>query len=297
MVEVREKFNIKNLTAFKIGGEVGRVYFPKNPDEFSELPNNTKVFGNLSNTLISSYGYDGNIVLTTNMEKVKISGNRLVAMSGVKGPKLAQIAAENGLGGFEFMIGFPGSIGGEIAMNASAKGQCISDFLRSVTLFCPSKGIFKLNKDDMEFGYRTSICHNCNFVVLEAEFELEYKEKNHIYDKMKENLEFRKDHQPMLSLPNCGSVFKNPDNNSAGKLLDEVGVKGLKIGGAEVWMGHANFIVNSEKNATSKDVLELMAEMKMRVKNKFGIDLVPEIMYLGNKSKDEEKLCKILYQK
>jgi len=292
-----KNFDIKKLTAFKIGGEITNVYFPKNIDEFCNIKDEYKVFGNLSNTLVSSCGYDGTVVLTDKMQYVEINGNRVKAAAGINGPKLSQMVAAVSLSGFEFMIGFPGSIGGEIAMNASANGQCISDNLTSVTLFSKEKGVFKLTKDEMEFDYRTSICHKENYIILEAEFELIPCDKSNIEKQMVDNMEFRRSHQPLLNLPNCGSIFKNPVGFSAGKLLDDIGAKALSVGGAKVWDNHANFIVNPNHNATSKDVLSLMVDMKQRVKDKFGIELVPEIIYLGNKDKEEENLCKILYQK
>ena len=189
------------------------------------------------------------------------------------------------------MIGFPGSVGGEVYMNAGANGQQISDTFLSAKVF-DGNSIITLTKDKMDFSYRHSICQDKRYIVLEAEFELTQKNPDEIKRKMVENLEFRKMHQPSLALPNCGSVFKNPENNSAGKLLDECGVKELQIGGAKVWENHANFIINTG-GATSTDVLKLMLEMKQRVKEKFGIELVPEIKFLGD-NEDEVKLCEQL---
>jgi UDP-N-acetylmuramate dehydrogenase len=148
----------------------------------------------------------------------------------------------------------------------------------------------------MEFGYRTSRCKKDNLIVLEAEFELEKKNSIEIQAKMNENLNFRKLHQPSLALPNCGSIFKNPQDNSAGRLLDLVGAKELKKGGARVWENHANFIVN-DKNGSSSDVLNLMVEMKQKVQNEYNIELVPEIIFLGGKNKKENELWQILNKK
>ena len=142
-------FDIKNLTSFKIGGKIKKVFFPTNINEFEQILNeykNIKVFGNLSNTLISSDGYDGEIILTTKMNSVTIEDTKVIADAGVKGPKLAQITCEAGLSGFEFMIGFPGSVGGEVCMNASANSQAISDKLVSVTCYSPNSGIVKFSK-------------------------------------------------------------------------------------------------------------------------------------------------------
>lgn len=296
-VELHKKFNIKNLTAFKVGGEIDYVYFPENIEQFSAIDGNYKVFGNLSNTLISTFGYSGSVVITNKMNRIDIRDNKVIAGCGVKGPMLAKTVAEKGLSGLEFMIGFPGSVGGEIFMNASANGQAISDCVSAVTLYSKENGLFKFDKSQMHFEYRNSICQKEDCSVLEVEFELKSADKIEILNKMNENLNFRKNHQPSLALPNCGSIFKNPKDNSAGKLLEEAGVKGLKVGGAKVWENHANFIVNEEKKATSADILNLMCIMKNKVKENCGIDLYPEILYLGNKNEDEEKLCEMLYKK
>ena len=278
---IKENFDIRNLTSFKIGGNVSKIYFPETIEEFEKILKREPsafVAGNLSNTLISSRGYEGVVISTTKLDYISISGNIITAGAGVKGPKLAQFALEHSLSGMEFMIGFPGSVGGEVYMNAGAHEQCISDIFKSAKIF---DGENVITLKDMDFGYRTSICQKNNYIILEAEFELKKSDKSQIKSKMDENLEFRKTYQPLLTLPNCGSIFKNPENNSAGKLLDECKVKGLKIGGAKVWESHANFIIN-EDNATSDDVLKLMKEMQNRVLEKFNIKLKPEIRFLGS---------------
>ena len=295
-VECLQNFDITKLTSLKIGGEVRKIYFPKSVLEFEEIAckeKEFKIFGNFSNTLVSSDGWEGVVVVTSKMDRVEIDGNRVFAECGVKGPKLAQIVSKHGLSGFEFMIGFPGSLGGNVFMNASAHSQCISDKLQKVLCFSEAGGVFELTKDEMEFSYRTSRCQRENIVVLGAEFVLEQKSAEEILQKMNENLEFRKTHQPSLALPNCGSVFRNPEGNSAGKLLESIGAKDFCVGDAKVWENHANFIINT-KNATSEQFLNLMLKMRDGVKNKYGIELMPEVRYLGNRNKNEVELCKIL---
>ena len=278
---VEKKFDIKKLTAFKIGGKIAKMYFPETVDEFVEILQKEPdafVAGNLSNTLVSSDGYNGIVISTSKLDEIKLEGCRVIAGAGVKGPKLSQTVAQKGLSGVEFMIGFPGSIGGEVYMNAGANGQCVADCLKSAKVYSPQKGLLTLSKEDLEFGYRTSICQKENYIVLEAEFELTLSDG--VEERMDENLVFRKSHQPSLALPNCGSIFKNPPNNSAGRLLDECEVKGLEVGGVKVWENHANFIVNYN-DGNSKDVINLMREMRKRVKEKFNIELKPEIRFLG----------------
>ena len=284
-ISSEKDFDIKRLTTFKIGGKIKEVFFPQN----------IKVFGNLSNTLISSDGYDGKIVLTTKMNNIKIDETRVVADAGVKGPKLSQEVYKNGLSGLEFMIGFPGSIGGEVCMNASANKQAISDTLTSVICYSKDKGLVKFSKDEMEFAYRTSRCQCEDLIVLQAEFILSKKNKDEIQSQMESNLEFRKAHQPSLSLPNCGSIFKNPQGDSAGRLLETIGAKELTVGGVKVWENHANFIVNAN-SGTSLDVITLMHTMYKKVKEKYNIELEPEIRFLGGNNEKENELCNILYK-
>ena len=272
MTIIPEKnFEIKTLTSFKIGGVIKEVFFPENLEEFEQILKDNKgikVFGNLSNTLISSDGYNGKIILTTKMNSIKIEDTKVIADAGVKGPMLSQAVCEKGLSGFEFMIGFPGSIGGEICMNASANSQAISDTLTSVICYSKEKGILKLSKEEMNFAYRCSRCQEEDLIVLQAEFELIQKTKDEVQAKMNECLNFRKAHQPLLSMPNCGSIFKNPQGDSAGRMIEAVGAKGLTFGGAKIWENHANFIVNY-KSGNSLDVLELMNTMHSKVKERY----------------------------
>lgn len=300
MTEYLEKnFDIKNYTTFKIGGRIDEAYFPDNVDEFVRLLQkypNIPVLGNLSNTLVSTSGYNGKVILTQKMNKIEIEGNKVSAECGVKGPKLAQEVSNAGLSGLEFMVGFPGSVGGEVYMNASANGQCISDNITSVLCYSRKLGLITFKKDQMGFDYRTSRCEKDDLIVLKAEFGLTQKNKDDIKKQMDENLDFRRKHQPTLALPNCGSIFKNPPCNPAGRLLESVGAKEIMIGDVRVWRNHSNFIINTG-NGSSTDVLKLMTEMKQRVQQMYNIDLEPELKYLGNKNKEEIKLWQKLVQK
>lgn len=292
-------FDIKKSTTMKIGGKIARFYTPETIDEFVQImQKEPKAFiaGNLSNVIVSSFGYDGAVISTKKLNKIQVDGNKIIAGAGVRGTKLSKIALENGLSGMEFMIAFPGSIGGEVYMNAGAHGQEIASILKFAKIYSPQDGLLELSNKELEFGYRTSICHKKNYSVLEVEFELLSKSRDEIQLKIDENLSFRKTKQPDLTIPNCGSTFKNPTGDSAGRLLDAVGVKGLKVGGMKVWENHANFIVN-DGEATSLDALQLMFEMYKRVKEKFNIELKPEIIFLGGNNEKEVEICKILYQK
>jgi UDP-N-acetylmuramate dehydrogenase len=296
-VIIKENYEIKNLTTYKIGGIVKKIYFPESQSEFIELLrelNDYYLLGSCSNILFSSNGYDGEIIVTTELKQFEIRGTKVFAAAGVKGPLLAQKTADSGLSGFEFMIGFPGSIGGDICMNAGAHGQSISDCLTQCCLFDKeTKEIVYKTKDQLEFSYRHSILQNGRYVLIHAEFDLKKLPEEEIKSLINRNLEFRKSIQPSLVAPNAGSVFRNPENDSAGRLLDKAGVKSFDLPRARVWENHANFIVN-KGNATSEDILTLMVMMYNAVKNQYTIELKPEIIFIGNKTKKEEELWNIM---
>ena len=294
---VKENYEIKNLTTYKIGGIVKTAYFPETQAEFTELLREKKdilVLGSCSNILFSSNGYNGDIIITSELKQFEIRGTHVYASAGVKGPLLAQKTADAGLSGFEFMIGFPGSVGGDIYMNAGAHGQNISDNLTQCCLFDrETKEVIYKKRDELGFGYRHSILQSKRYILLHAEFELKKAPVEEIKSLIDRNLEFRKNIQPLLSCPNAGSVFRNPENDSAGRLLDKAGVKSFELPSAKVWENHANFIVN-KGNATSEDILTLMVMMYNAVKNMYTIELKPEIIFLGDKTKKEEELWNIL---
>ena len=295
-----ENYELKNHTTFKIGGLAQRAFFPTTIDELCELLETLKnpvVLGCCSNVLISSKGVEQDVILTSKLNNFEFENNIVTAQCGVKVPMLSKAAEEKGLSGFEFMIGFPGSVGGAVYMNASAHSQALSDTFKTCRVFdMDSKKVLDLNKDELKFGYRSSVLQDKNYILLDAKFELRPLPKEEITAVMQRNLEFRKDKQPSLVVPNVGSIFRNPPNDSAGRLLEKAGVKGLKEGGAQVWLGHANFIVNVE-NATSKDVSLLINKMYNMVKEKYTIELVPEVKYIGLKSEEEEKLWDTMLNK
>lgn len=297
-IEVKENYPIKNLTSFKIGGAAEKLYFPKTQQEFIYLLktlNHPVIIGNWSNVLISSQGIAGNVISTSKLNNVEIDDTTIYAECGVKGPTIAKLASENDLTGFEFMVGFPGSIGGNIYMNASAHSQSISDFLVRIEVFdLNKKEILTIEKKTLDFAYRSSLLQRKPYILLSAEFNLKKSEKNQILSLIKRNLSFRKSYQPSLSKPNAGSIFKNPEDMSAGRLLDKAGVKKFQVGDAKIWKKHANFIINAG-DATSSDVLELMFQMYMAVRNKYNIKLEPEVKYYGIKTRREEEICNILY--
>ena len=298
-MEVKNDFEIKNLTTFKIGGKVKTLYIPEKVEELTELLrtlDNYIVLGSCSDILFSSNGYSGNVIITTGLKNFEIRGTRVYAECGVKDPLISQKVSEASLSGLEFLIGLPGTIGGAVYMNAGAHGQCIADVFVSACLYDKeTKEVVFKQKSEMDFSYRHSILHEGRYVLLSAEFELTKQPVENIKELMERNLTFRKTIQPSLANPNAGSVFKNPENDSAGRLLDKAGVKSFDFPTVKIWDKHANFIIN-KGNATSEDVLELMVKMYQAVKNMYTIELTPEVIFIGDKTEKEEELCNILYR-
>lgn len=298
-IEVKENYEIKNLTTFKVGGNVKQIYFPANQQEFVYLLKTIKnplILGGGSNVIFSSQGYDGVVISTIKMSQIFVRGTKIIVECGVKGPFASQTAYNSSLSGFEFMIGFPGTLGGNIFMNAGAHGQNISDTFTKACLYdLKTKEVVYFEKEQMKFGYRTSILQNGRYILLGAEFDLKKNSQEVIKELMDRNLEFRKNIQPSLATPNAGSVFKNPENDSAGRLLDKAGVKSFEINGVKVWEKHANFIVNTG-DGTSEDILELIYKMYKQVKNTYTIELEPEVRFIGKRTKREEEICKQIYK-
>lgn len=298
-IEVKENYEIKNLTTFKVGGNVKQIYFPANQQEFVYLLKTIKnplILGGGSNVIFSSQGYDGVVISTIKMSQIFVRGTKILVECGVKGPFASQTTYNSSLSGFEFMIGFPGTLGGNIFMNAGAHGQNISDTFTKACLYdLKTKEVVYFEKEQMKFGYRTSILQNGRYILLGAEFDLKKNSQEVIKELMDRNLEFRKNIQPSLATPNAGSVFKNPENDSAGRLLDKAGVKSFEINGVKVWEKHANFIVNTG-DGTSEDILELIYRMYKQVKDTYTIELEPEVRFIGKRTKREEEICKQIYK-
>ena len=299
MVEVFRNYEIKNESTFRIGGKVKKVAFPSSIDELLTLLKSNEydmVLGNCSNVLFSSDSIDKSIIITKNINEFSFNGNKLYSACGVKGPILSRESQKRGLSGFEFMVGFPGSVGGMITMNASAHNQTVEDVFVSARVFdLKEKTIKEFSKEQMMFEYRKTILLNGSYILLDAIFELKEDNVEKIQELMNRNIEFRKLRQPSFKYGNDGITFKNPENDSAGRLLDLCEMKGQKQGGAMVFENHANFVLNFE-NATSLDVITLMYTMYSKVREKYRIELKPEIKYIGNEGTEEYKLWQIMIE-
>lgn len=284
------KYNEKmsKYTTMRVGGPCDCVVFPDEISKIKEVIDFCKnenitffVIGNGSNLLVKDEGIHGVVIkLGHRFSKIELDGEYILAYAGATMPALSQLAKKNSLKGLEFACGIPGTIGGGVKMNAGAYGSQISDVLYEVTYMDEKEEIKTLKNKDCSFGYRKSIFTiNPNYVILSAKFKLERGNIDEIQNKMKENSLARKAKQP-LEYPNFGSVFKRPEGYFVGKLVDDAGLRGYKIGGAQVSTKHTGFIVNVD-NATCKDVLDLIGYVQTTVYNKFNVKLTPEVIIIG----------------
>ncbi len=235
------------------------------------------LFGNGTNLLVKDEGFKG-IVLQIKLENIKIDGTSVTVQSGVKNAVLSKKLVDNELTGFEFASGIPGTIGGAIKMNAGAYESEMKDIVTEVTFLDEAGNLHTINKEECEFSYRHSRFFKEKAIILEAKLELQKGNKIEIENKVKELLVQRKEKQP-LEYPNAGSTFKRGENYITAKLIDECGLKGYSIGGAQVSEKHAGFIINKE-NATSADILNLIKYVQKVVKEKAGESIQLEIEVL-----------------
>lgn len=233
------------------------------------------IIGNGSNIIIDDKNYNGIIIKLSNLDKIEFDKSKVKAQAGVMLPILARKTIEQSLSGLEFASGIPGTLGGSIVGNAGAYGEDIMTIVETVTILDNNLKIKTISKKDIEYSYRnTQFKNNKDIIILEAKLHLRKGEKKKIEAIVAERLEKRKETQP-LEYPSAGSVFRNPENNFAGKLIEEAGLKGKSIGDAQVSNKHANFIIN-KGNATSKDIKSLIFTIQKTIKQKNDIELVKE---------------------
>lgn len=275
-------------TSFRTGGDAAALVQVNNEEQLRKLlfylratENEYFILGNGTNLLVSDQGYQGVIIqIGSGMSEVKVEGERIIVQAGALLAQTARSAMEEGLTGMEFASGIPGSVGGGIVMNAGAYDGEMKQIVESVTVLNQDGEEMELDCDTMEFGYRTSVIRNRPFVVTKATLRLTKGEKAAVRAKMDDFAARRKAKQP-LEYPSAGSTFKRPEGYFAGKLIMDSGLRGYRIGGAQVSEKHCGFIINTG-TATSEDIMELMAEVQERVKGKFGVVLEPEIVTLGS---------------
>ena len=269
-------------TSFKIGGPAEIFIKINNVEELKLIIKISKqaevpitVVGNGSNLLVSDDGIRG-IVLKIEFDKIEIEeSGKLKVGSGVKLAFLAQKCLKEKLEGFEFASGIPGTIGGAIRMNAGAHGSEMKDIVKKITCMTRDGKIQVISNEEAKFEYRNSIFSQNDYIILEAEIQLRKGNPEEIRSKMDEYATYRKEKQP-IEYPSAGSTFKRGNDFITAKLIDECGLKGYQIGGAQVSEKHAGFIIN-KGNATAEDVKQLMKYVEEQVYNKFGKKIEPEI--------------------
>lgn len=279
---------LKAHTTFRIGGVARFVVTPNNIETLAEtirLCNREQVpyyvIGNGSNLLVSDTGYQGVIIrLYRTLDYICVEGEQLIAGAGALLVSVCRRAMHEGLTGMEFASGIPGTIGGALVMNAGAYGGEMKDIVREVTIMSPQGEVRKLTGEEMNFGYRRSIASEQGLIILEARLKLETGVKEEIESKMRELSITRKEKQP-LEYPSAGSTFKRPEGYFAGKLIDDAGLRGYQVGGARVSDKHCGFVINTG-DATAADVIQLIQDVRNKVKLQAGVTLEPEVKLLGD---------------
>ena len=285
--QIKPEEPMKNHVTFRVGGPADFFVTPKNYEELSgvlkccakyEMP--CYIMGNGSNLLVSDQGYRGVVIqLFRQLNGIQCEGNVIRAQAGALLSAVANRALEEKLTGFEFAAGIPGTLGGACVMNAGAYGGEMKDVLKSVTVLTREGERITLQKNELELGYRTSIIAKKDYIVLEAEIELEAGDAEEIKAVMDDLKERRTTKQP-LEYPSAGSTFKRPEGYFAGKLIQESGLQGLQVGGAQVSEKHCGFVINKDQ-ATAADIAELIRQVQDRVEEKFGVRLETEVKRLG----------------
>ena len=296
----KSKLNKENLyydepmakhTSFKIGGPADVFIKVDNIEELKEILDLSKknqipltIIGNGSNLLVTDKGIRG-ITAKLNLKDIEIKNENnkqiIKVEAGVPVGLLAQKLLKEEITGFEELSGIPGTIGGAVIMNAGAHGKELKDILKKVTAMDYNGNIHEFTNEECLFSYRNSRFQKEKYIILQATLELEKGNSTEIKGKMDEYMQFRKEKQP-IEYPNAGSTFKRGEDFVTAKLIDEAGLKGYKVGGAQVSEKHAGFIVNVD-NATAKDVIELTDYIKEKIEEKFGKKINLEIQIIGEK--------------
>lgn len=278
---------MKKHTTFRIGGEADLFLRMENPHQLKEVQNYLQklgmpyyILGNGSNLLVSDEGYCGVILeIADKMNTIRVEGNSIIAQAGALMSKIAHVAYEHGLTGFEFAAGIPGTIGGGVVMNAGAYGGELKNVVTTVEVLDQNGEFLSLDNQTMEFGYRTSILKKHPFIVTEVRMELQEGCKDEIKATVDDLAAKRREKQP-LEYPSAGSTFKRPEGHFTGKLIMDAGLRGYQVGGAQVSEKHCGFVINKGE-ATAADVKQLIADVQQEVKKQFDVELEPEVIFLG----------------
>lgn len=278
--------SLKKYTMTKLGGNADILVMPETEEEVEAIVQYTYshqipllILGNGSNMIVRDGGVRGIVMNLSKLNQIKIEGTEVYAQSGALIMDVSKKQAEASLTGLEFACGIPGSVGGAMAMNAGAYGGEINDIIVHSTVLTKEGKRLVLSKEELELGYRKSIIAQKNYIVLSSLFRLEKGNKEEIDAKIADLTYKRQSKQP-LEYPSAGSVFKRPPGYFAGKLIQDCGLQGKGIGGAEVSTKHAGFIIN-KGNATATDYIETIKMVQKVVKEKFGVELELEVKIVG----------------
>lgn len=285
-IDIKQNEMMKNHTSFKIGGECDYFVVPKNSQQLKAVINKANelnlpvfVLGKGSNLLVSDSGIEGVVISMLGLNEIEVNGDEITAGAGVSVAALCVAALNNGLSGLEFAYGIPGSVGGGLYMNAGAYGGEFSDTVIKAEYLSYEGELVTVDAKDMALGYRTSIFKQNGGIILSATFKLKQGESQKIKAAMDDFMDRRKTKQP-LEYPSAGSTFKRPTGYFAGALIEQNNLKGVSVGGAMVSEKHAGFVINYD-NATANDVKGLMAKIQKTVKENNGVELEPEIIFVG----------------
>lgn len=287
MIQLEQEM-MSTHTTFKIGGPAAHYMIPENEDEIMEAMDFARVrklpfylLGRGSNVLFSDEGYPGVVIeIGRGLERMSVHQEGMVMVqAGIGLSTMAVRLAEAGLTGFEFAGGIPGTLGGGITMNAGAYGGEIKDCIVSATVLNEEGNKMVLSKKELELGYRSSIIQKEKYIVLQGTFSFEKGEREKIFSDMKELNQKRREKQP-LEYPSAGSTFKRPEGYFAGKLIEDAGLRGYRIGDAQVSEKHCGFVIN-RGHATAEEVRRLIEEVQNRVREKFQVELEPEVRMVG----------------
>lgn len=285
-IEYNTLESMKNHTSFKIGGEADVFVKIKDASSlktvlWSARENDVPVFilGKGSNILVSDEGIEGAVISLLGLDEISLEEDTITCGAGVVLSVLCRFARDNSLTGLEFAYGIPGSVGGAVYMNAGAYGGEMADVLESVTCMDKDGNICEISAKDMELGYRNSVFMKNGMIVLSAKLRLKSGKQEDITAAMEDYMNRRLSKQP-LEYPSAGSTFKRPEGYFAGALIEENGLKGMSVGGAMVSEKHAGFVINY-KNASCKDVRELINRIAECVFENNGVKLQPEVIFVG----------------
>lgn len=277
---------LKKHTTFNVGGTADLFAIPNNYEDIIHLikfcqEHNIKyyILGNGSNVLIRDAGYRGLIIKTSHLNDIKVQGEYVIVQCGAELKDVAKICTKHSLTGFEFACGIPGSVGGAIAMNAGAYDGEMKDVVEECVVIDNELKIRSLSREQLEFAYRNSAIQKYGYIALEIKIKLDNGDEKNINEKV-ENLTNRREEKQPLETQSAGSTFKRSPGHYTGKLIQDSGLKGFSIGGAQISNKHAGFVIN-KGDATATDILNLIGHIQKVVKENYDVDLEPEVRIIG----------------